>query len=379
MRPLACLAALGTCAIAAEVLPRGQVIDRVVCSGEERQSYALYVPAQYAPERTWPILYCLDPDARGRIPVERFAEAARRAGWIVVGSNNSRNGPLDIAREAIRWMIQDTHQRFSIDDSQIYAAGFSGGARLALAWAARNQVAGVIACGAGFSAGAIPKQVRFRIYATAGVDDFNFDEVYAMNRELYRRGFPQRFSEFAGGHDWLPEDMTANALEFLSGGLPPEPPPPVSPVQKKTAERYARLTEEITGSDDAASPDLVQALRRDAQLPEDGVKRRAARRVLAGSFISSIEQGSELLAANKYPEAARLWQLAVLLRPAYADGWYSLAVSEAGAHEKRRALEALEQAVANGFRDRDRIAREPLLEPLRKEPRYAAAIAGIAK
>ena len=141
MRPLACLAALGTCAIAAEVLPRGQVIDRVVCSGEKRQSYALYLPAQYAAERTWPILYCLDPDARGRIPVERFAEAARHAGWIVASSNNSRNGPLDIAREAIRWMIQDTHQRFSIDDSQIYAAGFSGGARLALAWAARNRVA----------------------------------------------------------------------------------------------------------------------------------------------------------------------------------------------------------------------------------------------
>jgi hypothetical protein len=47
------------------------------------------------------MLYCLDPDARGRIPVERFAEAAGRAGWIVGGSNNSRNGPLDIAREAI--------------------------------------------------------------------------------------------------------------------------------------------------------------------------------------------------------------------------------------------------------------------------------------
>jgi predicted Zn-dependent protease len=173
--------------------------------------------------------------------------------------------------------------------------------------------------------------------------------------------------------------MTASAMEFLSGGLPPEPPPPASPAQKKTAERCARLTEEITGSDDAARRLLVQTLRRDAQRPEDGINRRAARRVLTGSFISSIEQGSGLLAANKYPEAARLWELAVLLRPAYAEGWYSLAVSEAGAHQKRRALEALEQAIANGFRDRDRIAGEALSEPLRGEPRYAAAMAGIAK
>jgi predicted Zn-dependent protease len=139
------------------------------------------------------------------------------------------------------------------------------------------------------------------------------------------------------------------------------------------------LTEEITGSDDAARRFLVQELRRDAQIPEDGINRRAARRVLAGSFVSSIEQGNELLASNKYPEAARLWQLAVVLHPEYAEGWYSLAVSEAGAHEKRRALEALEMAVAAGFRDRDRISGEPLLKPLRKEPRYAAAIAGIGK
>ncbi len=379
MRPLACLAALGACAFATEVLPKGRVIDSVVCTGDERQSYALYLPAQYDPGRTWPILYCLDPSARGRIPVERFAKAAGRAGWIVAGSNNSRNGPLDIAREAIRWMLEDTHQRLSIDDSRIYAAGFSGGARLALAWAARSRISGVIACGAGFSAGAIPKQVRFRIYATAGVDDFNFDEVYAMNRELYRRELPQRFSQFAGGHDWLPENMTGSALEFLSGESPPEPPPPVSEDQKKTAKRYTRLTEEIARSDDAARRSLVQTLRRDAERPEDDINRRAARRVLVGSFVSSIEQGSELLATNKYSEAARLWQLVVVLRPEYAEGWYSLAVSQAGAHEKRLAIEALEHAVANGFRDLDRITRDPLLEPLRKEPRYAAAIAAIGK
>jgi len=379
MRPVACLAALATCVFAAEVLPKGRVLDQVVCAGDERQSYALYLPPQYEPGRRWPVLYCLDPGARGRIPVARFAEAAGRAGWIVVGSNNSRNGPSEIAREAIQWMLDDTHQRFLIDDSRVYTAGLSGGARLALAWAASSRVAGVVACGAGFSAGAIPKQVPFRIYATAGVDDFNFDEVYAMSRELDRRGFPQRFSEFPGGHDWLPEGLTASALEFLSGAVPPEPPPPASPAQKKTAERYTRLSEEIAGGDERAQRSLVQVLRRDAARPEDGVDRRAARRVLTGSFVTSIEQGNQLLAMKKYSEAARLWELAVLLRPEYAEGWYSLAVSAAGAHDKRRALEALERAVASGFRDRDRIARDSAWEPLRKEPKYAEALAAIGK
>jgi poly(3-hydroxybutyrate) depolymerase len=86
------------------------------------------------------------------------------------------------------------HERFAIDDSRTYAAGFSGAARLALAWAGNGHIAGVIACGAGFSGPAIPKEVPFRIYATAGVDDFNYDEVYAMSRELSRRGVSQRFA-----------------------------------------------------------------------------------------------------------------------------------------------------------------------------------------
>lgn len=178
-------------------------------------------------------------------------------------------------------------------------------ARVALAWAAGSRVSGVTACGAGFSGRTVPKQVRFRVYATAGVHD----------------------------------------------------------------ERYTRLTEALLRGDEPARRSLVQTLRRDSERPEDDVHRRAARRVLVGSFVSSIEQANGLLAGKKYSEAARMWQLAVLLRPEYAEGWYSLAVSEAAAHEKRRALNALEEAIAHGFRDRDRILGDPLLEPVRKEPR----------
>src|SRR5690349_17692119 len=119
-------------ALAAQNPRQGEVIDRVEVPGHSGQSYALYVPSNYTPERAWPILYCLDPGARGKTPVERFAAAAEKAGVIVAGSNNSRNGPLPPAQEAINLMVADTHERFRIDDGHIYAAGLSGGARLAL-------------------------------------------------------------------------------------------------------------------------------------------------------------------------------------------------------------------------------------------------------
>ena len=54
----------------------GKIIDKVVCSGNADVSYTLYLPSSYSRDRAWPILYCLDPLARGRVPVERFAKAA---------------------------------------------------------------------------------------------------------------------------------------------------------------------------------------------------------------------------------------------------------------------------------------------------------------
>ena len=76
------------------VIPLGQIVEKVVCAQDVNQTYALYLPSNYVSTRKWPILYAFDPGARGRIPVERFKEAAERFGWIIVGSNNSRNASI---------------------------------------------------------------------------------------------------------------------------------------------------------------------------------------------------------------------------------------------------------------------------------------------
>ena len=61
-------------------LPRGQVIERVTCVQDPKQTYALYLPSNYSETRHWPILYAFDPAARGKVPVERYREAAERFG-----------------------------------------------------------------------------------------------------------------------------------------------------------------------------------------------------------------------------------------------------------------------------------------------------------
>jgi predicted esterase len=196
----------------------GQVIDHVECLNDSSQSYALYLPSNYTHDRKWPILYAFDPSGRGKTPVERFKDAAEKFGWIVAGSNNSRNGPWPPSVEAWKAISADTHQRFSIDDARMYATGFSGGARVAIGISQLCQdcFAGVIACSAGFPFGLTPStQMRFLFFGTTGVDDFNFPELKGLDGQLAKAGITHRIAVFDGRHEWPPADVATDALEWM--------------------------------------------------------------------------------------------------------------------------------------------------------------------
>jgi len=199
-----------------EELPRGKVIESVACKADPQQSYALYLPSGYAADKKWPMLYAFDPAARGKLPVTLFKDAAEKFGYIVVGSNNSQNG-MQVAG-IVKTLWADTHARFKIDDQRVYTTGFSGGARVALAVALgySGQVAGVIACSAGFPASAAPAPgLAFVVFATTGTEDFNFPEVQQLKRKLEALGVRNHLEVFAGGHDWPPADLCAQAIRWM--------------------------------------------------------------------------------------------------------------------------------------------------------------------
>jgi len=201
-----------------EPVPKGQIVEKVTCANDPEQTYALYVPSSYTRDRRWPILYALDPGARGKIGVEHFKEAAEKYGWIVAGSNNSRNGPIQQSAVAWNAMWTDTHQRFAIDDRRVYAAGFSGGARAAItiATACVDCVAGVIAGGAGFPVGVAPSSsTRFIFYGTIGVDDFNFLELKNLDDALTKAEVTHQIEAFVGRHEWAPAAVTVHAFEWM--------------------------------------------------------------------------------------------------------------------------------------------------------------------
>ena len=216
--PALMLSLLPVSAVSAQELPRGRVVDKVVCARDSSQSYALYLPANYSADRKWPILYAFDPGARGKLPVERFREAAERYGFIVAGSNNSRNGPMTVATDAMNAMLADTQARFGLIPGRLYVTGFSGGARVAvtIGMAMKGQVAGVIGFGAGFPDGIAPSaSVPFAFFGAAGTDDFNYAELRQLDQALERARIAHRLEVFAGEHAWPPEVVCARALEWM--------------------------------------------------------------------------------------------------------------------------------------------------------------------
>jgi tetratricopeptide (TPR) repeat protein len=223
------LALAPLCAARAEPA-KGVVVEKVMCS-DGAHSYALYLPTSYSPDRKWPILFCFDPAARGVLPVSRFKAAAEKYGWIVVGSNDSRNGPVQPAVASLQAMWRDVHTRFAVDDARVYFTGFSGGSRVASRAALLcGCAAGVIGTGAGFPEGIAPAKesakaaasdasaalaVRFAYFGVVGTDDFNYGEMRELARTLDALELPNRLAVFDGAQMWPPEALCAEAVAWM--------------------------------------------------------------------------------------------------------------------------------------------------------------------
>lgn len=201
-----------------QALQAGVVIPKVVSAANPGQSYALYLPSQYVPNKRWPIVYAFDPAARGSMPVELMKEVAERYGYIVAGSNNSKNGDWRPQAEAVQAILQDTHSKLSIDEHRVYFAGFSGGARLAASVAQRCKcAAGVLLSGAGFAPNSPPvADAGFAIFAAVGTLDFNYSEVVTLDVKLDALLYEHTLRRFDGPHQWAPEAVMNEALAWFT-------------------------------------------------------------------------------------------------------------------------------------------------------------------
>jgi hypothetical protein len=194
-------------------LAKGKVIDSVICQSQNSQSYALYLPSYYSSDKKFPCIYFFDSHARGSMPVKLYKDLAEKYGFVLIGSNVSKNGIEWTATSGVvNVLMQDSRSRINIDQQRIYTSGFSGGSRVASTIAIVNGgVAGVIGCAAGFPTVENEFQNKFDYFGMVGDYDFNLTEMEKLNDTLQQLGFAHQLLTFDGKHDWpaSPDFQTA--------------------------------------------------------------------------------------------------------------------------------------------------------------------------
>ena len=428
--------------VRAAEIPKGQVLETVACVSDPTQTYALYVPTTFDPGRRWPVLFCFDPGARGKAPVERFRAAAEKYGWLVAGSNNSRNGPWDANATAINAMITDLNRHLPLDPKRFYAAGLSGGARVACQIGMGGMMQGVIACSAAFAGSETPGKVPFAFFGTAGVTDFNYRELRRVDHELdERRGAVHRVVFFDGGHEWLPLSLATEAMAWFelqamrTGSRAQDPvwiqeqfqsrlaAVPADPVLEKHRALRALVADfkgladvaalEKTSVELSKSRELRDALKAEraneraeealvdnllsavgegsvgsvrkkveelqAKAKSTTAERAMAVRVLQGVASTCSESAREALRSRDYETAASVLEMVVLLRPERAQAHFDLARARAQLGDKKRAIAALQQAAAVGFKDTTRLKEEKAFDRLRSDPAFVAIVGTMSR
>ncbi|MCX6282988.1 MAG: hypothetical protein NTW31_01940 [Bacteroidetes bacterium] len=194
------------------LLPRaGKVHEHISCNANTLLTSALYLPSACSNHfnattvrRRFPVILAFDPMGDGSLPVKRFSSLAEKYGFILIGSNDSKNMQTPEESEAVvQAMFEEIENRLPIDTLAIYLMGFSGGSRVSTANAMyRPVVKGVIGCGAGFPSVVQPPKYKFDYFGIVGLGDFNLTEMVALDKTLNQMQFSHFILEFDGIHAW---------------------------------------------------------------------------------------------------------------------------------------------------------------------------------
>lgn len=209
---------LGFTIQAQTVFEKGAIHDSIPISGTNDESFALYLPEKYQENALNPIVFVFEPGARAAIGIRPFIQASEKYGFMLVCSNNSRNGPYERNFAIANNLFNHIFTNYNIKQDEMYLSGFSGGSRLACAVASlTNQFAGVIACGAGFSnlQEHMPSTQDYAYVGLCGDRDMNFKEMLKNKDYLNLMKFNHTLITYDGDHSWPSPEQISRAFDWL--------------------------------------------------------------------------------------------------------------------------------------------------------------------
>ena len=199
-------------------LEKGIVIDTVWIDKSLGESFSLYLPNKYEPEKPSPAIFIFEPMARGKTGIQPFISVAEQYGYILICSNDSKNGPYEHNFAVANKLFSKAFSTLQIDQKRIYTAGFSGGGRLASTIAIQSdKIQGVVSCGAGFNlkSRALPSAQNFSYVSIMGDEDMNYHELEFTENYLKKTQTSFELFTFDIDHRWPDQDQILLAFDWL--------------------------------------------------------------------------------------------------------------------------------------------------------------------
>jgi alpha/beta superfamily hydrolase len=195
---------------------KGGFTDAIV-AGDPSNSYTVYLPASYDTTKKYPVVIFFDAHANGKLPLNNYKALAEKWGYILVGSNTSKNGlASDYTMNIGNELINEVKKTLSVDEKEIIVCGFSGGARVASNIAmTRNDLRGLI-CNSAAPQAPLAGKIFIGL---AGLGDMNYLEMKKFVDNQQSNTSPHELLVFDGKHEWAPATMMEDAL-LISGITP---------------------------------------------------------------------------------------------------------------------------------------------------------------
>lgn len=196
----------------------GNIFSFQPCQLDANLHYSVYYPTRFQRKEKFPVLILFDPQGDPDFAIEKYKSLADEYDFILLGSKESKNGnSAEETANIIQTILYQTILIEKIDTNQIFAGGFSGGARVASMLAlSPSGVKGLMLCGAGIPAGSwtgVPPHV---VVGIAGNSDMNLTEILNFKTHDPRMMSRYHTIRYTGNHAWPPLAVMENAFIAFS-------------------------------------------------------------------------------------------------------------------------------------------------------------------
>ncbi|MBK5284311.1 MAG: hypothetical protein JJE25_02825 [Bacteroidia bacterium] len=364
----------------------GKIKNGLLCDADGSLNYCLYLPGNYTAEKKFPVLFIFDAHGDGSLPVKKYSSLAEEYGYILVASNNSKNGlQYDAIQRIASIMIQDAEAKLSIDMQKRYTLGFSGGSRVAGFVASHEKnFAGVIGCGAPFLDESMKSIPGFFCFGFAGNDDFNLIELTRSHETFNKAGLTNYLMVFEGKHEWPDSSIMLNAFEMLT----------ISDTKKREAfsKKISTSTSNMMKQekifaeeslmqkkylDGFASQNIVWWRNEITKLQQCGKTNKVneevhrCKRLLSYIGLAIYSYSNGAINNHQDADAQKFLEIYRMADESNSEQRFLEAVLKARQGNKTEAINLLSEAVRFGFSDFQRIENHPDLQNIKSFDGYA--------